>query len=142
MTFSENLRKYRIQHGMTQIDLSERCGINPKTLSSYETGRTEPNLGEIRKICSVFNCSIAEITGTKEREIGNVTYEDIVVKISDLSDDELLSLSSKIEKIAKNRREIKEMLKEKELLEKRLSEYRKRLSNLMEGSNDGHGEKD
>ena len=132
MTFAENLRKYRVQHGFTQIDLSEKCGINPKTLSSYETGRTEPSLGEIRKLCNVFNCSIAEITGTKEREIGNISFEDIIVKLSDLQDDELKSLLMRVEKILENRDEIKEMMKEKEFLEKRLAEYNEKLTKMKE----------
>lgn len=130
MTFAENLRKYRIQHGMTQIDLSEKSGINPKTLSSYETGRTEPNLGEIRKLCNVFNCSIAEITGTKEREIGNITYEDVLVKLPDLQDDELKSLIIRTEKILDNREEIKTMMEEKAFLEKRLAEYADRITKM------------
>jgi transcriptional regulator with XRE-family HTH domain len=131
MTFAENLRKYRLQNGLTQIDLASKCGINPKTLSSYETGRTEPNLGEIRKLCEVFHCSIAALIGTKERESSTISIDDIVLKLQDFDDDTLKRLIITIETILDNRIEIKEIMEEKRLLEKRLEEYNKKMQKLM-----------
>ena len=133
MTFAENLRKIRLEHGMTQIDLSEKCGINPKTLSSYETGRTEPNLGEIRKLCDVFNCSIATLTGTKEREIGNISVEDILIKLQTLDDKTLKNIMFSIETIIESRDEIKHILEEKAMLEERLKKIQNKINMKKEG---------
>lgn len=133
MTFAENLRKFRIEQGLTQIDLAEKCNISPKTLSSYETGRTEPNLGEIKKLCDVFHCSIAALTGTKEREASTISVDDIVLKLQDLSDDTLRKLIINIEAILENRTEIKEIMEEKKALEKRLEAYNRKMEELMKG---------
>lgn len=133
MTFAENLRKFRIEQGLTQIDLAEKCNISPKTLSSYETGRTEPNLGEIKKLCDVFHCSIAALTGTKEREASTISVDDIVLKLQDLSDDTLKKLIINIEAILENRTEIKEIMEEKKALEKRLEAYNRKMEELMKG---------
>lgn len=67
MGFAENLTKMRKQRGWTQIDLGIKADINPKTLSSYENGRTEPSLGEVVKLCKVFDCSIAYLTDTAKQ---------------------------------------------------------------------------
>ena len=84
MTFAENLRRLRNEKGLTQIELAELCGISPKTLSSYETGRTEPNLGEVKKLCDVFKCSIAALTGTKEREAKTITLDTEIIRHNSL----------------------------------------------------------
>lgn len=133
MTFAENLRRYRTEHGMTQIELSEKCNISPKTLSSYEKGRTEPNLGEIRKLCEVFHCSIAALTGTKEREVSTISVDDILLRLQDLDDDTLKKMLFNIEIIIENRNELKEIMEEKRMLEKRLEEYNRRVKDLTEG---------
>lgn len=125
MTFAENLRKYRVDHGLTQMDLAEKCNISPKTLSSYEKGRTEPSLGEIKKLCDVFSCSIAALTGTKEREPSTISVEDIVLKLQDLDDDTLKKLFISIDSILEHRNEIREIMEEKKILEKRLAELTK-----------------
>ena len=133
MTFAENLRRFRNEKGLTQIELAELCGISPKTLSSYETGRTEPNLGEIKKLCDVFNCSIAALTGTKEREAKTITLDEIVLKLQDLDDDTLKRLLYTIEQIIENSVEIKSIMEEKKALEKRLEAYNKKIQEMMKG---------
>ena len=133
MTFAENLRRLRNEKGLTQIELAELCGISPKTLSSYETGRTEPNLGEVKKLCDVFNCSIAALTGTKEREAKTITLDEIVLKLQDLDDDTLKRLLYTIEQIIENRVEIKSIMEEKKALEKRLEVYNKKIQEMMKG---------
>ena len=84
MGFAENLTRMRKQRGWTQTDLGIKADINPKTLSSYENGRTEPSLGEVVKLCKVFDCSIAYLTDTKEREPGDVSLDDVMLKIATL----------------------------------------------------------
>lgn len=133
MTFAENLRKFRNEKGLTQMELADLCNISPKTLSSYETGRTEPNLGEIIKLCDVFNCSIAALTGTKEREASTISIDDIVLKLQDLDEDKLKRLLTTIETILESKIEIKEILEEKKLLERRLEEYNKKMRDIMKG---------
>lgn len=122
MGFSENLLKMRKQRGWTQMDLAIKSDINPKTISSYENGRTEPNLGEVVKLCSVFDCSIAYLTGTKEREPGDISVEDIMFKLSTLDNNTLLKISDHIEQLLKDKEVMNRMLEEKAELEKKIKE--------------------
>lgn len=130
MGFAENLTKMRKQRGWTQIDLSIKANINPKTLSSYENGRTEPSLGEVVKLCKVFDCSIAFLTGTKERELGDISLEDIMFKLPSLTKDELLRIKEHIKMLINQHDDIirmeaerKKIEAEKMELEQKLAEY-------------------
>lgn len=130
MGFAENLTKMRKQRGWTQIDLGIKSGINPKTLSSYENGRTEPNLGEVVKLCKVFDCSISYLTGTKEREPGDITIEDIMFKLSTLDNKTLEKIKEHIKAIMTTNDELTKMIVEKQLLEDKIKEYEDRIRML------------
>lgn len=137
MGFAENLVRMRKQRGWTQMDVSIKTGINPKTLSSYENARTEPNLGEVVKLCKLFDCSIAYLTDTKEREPGDITMEDIMFKLATLNNDKLLQIKGHIDSLIRSHEEIermtierKKMEEEKKELEERLREY-DRLLDMM-----------
>lgn len=128
MGFAENLLHMRKQMGWTQIDLSIKSGINAKTLSSYENGRTEPNLGEVVKLCNVFDCSIAHLTGTKERQPGDITIEDIMYKLSTLDRQDLLRIQSHIEVLLAQQDEIIRIAREKDRLEMEKRELEEKLA--------------
>lgn len=137
MGFAENLIKMRKQRGWTQIDLSVKADINPKTLSSYENGRTEPNLGEVVKLCKVFDCSISSLTGTKERDLGDISLEDIMFKLPSLSTNELEKIKEHIKMLIHQRDNIlrieeerKAIEMEKESLERKLAEYDQMLKEM------------
>jgi len=53
----------REQHGMKQRELAEELGISQNTLSTWETGRYEPDTGMLKKIASVFNVSVDYLLG-------------------------------------------------------------------------------
>ena len=128
MGFAENLIKMRKQRGWTQIDLSIKADINPKTLSSYENGRTEPNLGEVVKLSKVFDCSIASLTGTKERELGDISLEDIMFKLPSLSKDELLRVKEHIKMLIDQREDILRMEEERRKIEAEKAELEQKLA--------------
>ena len=120
----------RKQRGWTQIDLGIKTGINPKTLSSYENGRTEPSLGEVVKLCKAFNCSIAYLTDTKERESGDVTVDDIMLKLTTLDISTLRTIYEHIDKLMHTRMEYDKILKEKQEMELKLMEYERKLKTI------------
>lgn len=137
MGFADNLIKMRKQRGWTQIDLGIKADINPKTLSSYENGRTEPSLGEVVKLCKVFDCSISTLTGTKDRELGDISLEDIMFKLPSLSKDELLRMEDHIKMLINRHDDIvrmeierKKIEEEKKALEQKLAEYNRMIETL------------
>lgn len=53
----------REQHGMKQRELAEELGISQNTLSTWETGRYEPDAEMLKRIASVFNVSVDYLLG-------------------------------------------------------------------------------
>lgn len=130
MKFAENLIKMRKQRGWTQMDVSIKSGINPKTLSSYENGRTEPSLGEVRKLCDIFDCSISQLTGTKEHEKTDLNIEDMFVALNNFDLNELEEIAAYIKHISKEKKELFTAKREAVELRKRLEEYERRIKEL------------
>ena len=128
MGFAENLVRMRKQRGWTQMDVSIKTGINPKTLSSYENARTEPNLGEVVKLCKLFDCSIAYLTDTKEREPGDITMEDVMFKLATLDVGKLAQIKDHIDSLIRNQKEVERMLIEKQKIEAEKMELEQRLA--------------
>ena len=55
--FHENLKKIRLQKGLSQKDVAEQIGVANSTYSLYESGNREPNVQTIKKIADVLNTS-------------------------------------------------------------------------------------
>lgn len=49
--------------GLKQSELAERIGVRQNTLSTWETGRYEPDLDSLAKMAELFGRSIDEIVG-------------------------------------------------------------------------------
>ncbi len=43
--------------GLTQEDIAVRSGLKPSAISHFESGRREPSLKNVVKICKAFRCS-------------------------------------------------------------------------------------
>ena len=52
------MRLKELRSNMSQKELSDATGINQKTLSNYEVGRTEPDIQTLIKIANYFNVSL------------------------------------------------------------------------------------
>lgn len=59
--FGDNLKKLRMSHGLNQEDLAAKFGVSQKTISSWETNRTEPNMGIVQQIADYFNVTTDEM---------------------------------------------------------------------------------
>ena len=89
MEISKFLRDARLQKGMNQEDLAEQLGVTRQTISSWETGKSCPDLVSIIKISDIFDISLDELlkgykvltkanySKVKAICIGKVTKEDI-----------------------------------------------------------------
>lgn len=56
-----NIRRLRKSVGLKQWELSIRMDVTAQTISSWEVGRTEPNMGQIEMLCRIFNCDMPEL---------------------------------------------------------------------------------
>ena len=60
-TLSDNIKKLRENHKLTQDELGDRLGISGKTVSSWENGRSEPKMGMVEKMAHIFGCKKSDI---------------------------------------------------------------------------------
>ena len=56
-----NIKRLREQRGLSQDDLGELLGVSGKTISSWEIGRTEPNMGKVEELSNVLNVQISDL---------------------------------------------------------------------------------
>ena len=62
---SQNL-KYEIEHsGKTKTDIARAIGVSNPTVSQYLSGRIQPSLSTLSKLCNYINCSADDILGIK-----------------------------------------------------------------------------
>ena len=57
----ENVRKFRIAHGMTLVDLSEALGISHQQLQKYETGSNRLSAGVLLNVSRILAVPLADL---------------------------------------------------------------------------------
>lgn len=63
------IKALRESQGMLQKDLAQRLGVTSQAVSSWEIGRTEPNMGQVAKMQEIFKCTITDMISTEQRTI-------------------------------------------------------------------------
>lgn len=61
MKFSDNLRNLRIQRGLTQMELAEGMNTAQSSITSWETGRREPDFKTIQRLADFFNVPLSAL---------------------------------------------------------------------------------
>lgn len=57
----DNLKSLRIARGLSQNEAAEALNVTRQTISSYETGRTEPDLDTIKKLAELYQADIRDV---------------------------------------------------------------------------------
>ena len=57
-TLSENLRRQRKRHGLSQEELADRCGLHRTYIGSVERGERNVTLGSLEVIANSLDVSI------------------------------------------------------------------------------------
>lgn len=63
------IKAYRTKLGQTQAEIASACNVKQNTVSAWETGRSEPDFESLKKMADIFNCSIDELLGQKEKPV-------------------------------------------------------------------------
>ncbi len=66
MGFSANLKMRREELKMTQKELAEKVGVEPATISKYESSMNEPNIKNLKSIAEALDTSIDELVKDEE----------------------------------------------------------------------------
>ena len=88
MIIINRIRTLREDRDLRQIDVSNATGIDQKTLSNYETGKSNPDSFAIIKLAEFFNVTTDYLLGVSEENFYNK--------------DNLFSSLEQIEKTIKN----------------------------------------
>lgn len=127
MSFARNLKLLRTDAGLTQEELAKRIGVSQKTVSSWETGRTDPVMKDIVNICKVLDCPMEKLSDTKTRDIGDVSFEDILVRMRTLTISQLAEVLHYAAELSDQRLKLHEMEMMKDAYEKQIAEMRRKI---------------
>lgn len=130
MAFADRLKYYRSINDMKQEELANKIGVSQKTISSWETGRSEPTMREVTKLCKTLDCTVEDLTDTRARKVGEISIPDILVKIDVLGKDDLENIESHIKSRIELLIERERIQTEKEALMIQMDILQKQLTNL------------
>ena len=61
------IEKYRLIAGMNQKELAEQMGVKQATISSWETGRTEPRAAQWILLADILEAAVSRVMGYEIR---------------------------------------------------------------------------
>lgn len=53
----EQIKKLRIAHGLSQVDLARKLNVSKQSISNWENNNIMPSIDMLKKICQHFSCS-------------------------------------------------------------------------------------
>ena len=59
----QKLRALRLEHGLSQKQVSDRLGVSPSIISGYETGERTPSTDVLLAISYLYQCSTDYLLG-------------------------------------------------------------------------------
>lgn len=84
-TIKNRIRDLREDRDLRQIDVADATGIDQKTLSNYETGKTNLDSYSIMKLADFFKVSTDYLLGYSDLNILN--KKDILKRLEKIEDD-------------------------------------------------------
>ena len=79
MTIGEKIRFIRLEKGMTQKQVAEKCGMADSAIRKYESGTQTPKIETLRRIATALDVAWVELTGeqTFEYIVGKKAFADL-----------------------------------------------------------------
>ena len=75
-----SIKALRVNAELSQQEAADKIGVAPRTLQNWENGVTYPTAVQLVSICSVYNCTTADISLpivlTKSKQGGNQADEN------------------------------------------------------------------
>lgn len=87
--FGLRIKELRNKKGITQYQLAEMTGIDPKHMSHIETGRSFPKADLIEKFSNALEIDYTELFKTEHLANRDVLFKKIVKHLENVSDNEL-----------------------------------------------------
>lgn len=86
-SFKESLKRYRLEHKLSQAELAEQLGLSTSAISMYEVGKREPDFETEEKIADFFGVDLDTLRGRKDGKIEYSVDGDISIEYSRKSKD-------------------------------------------------------
>ena len=84
---NSRLRNLRTDKDLLQIDVAMKTGIDQKTLSNYETGKTLPDADSLIKLADFYGVSIDYLVGRTDINIfSNQNIKNELLKMKKIID--------------------------------------------------------
>lgn len=64
----KNLKKLRIEQGVSQQQLADYIGVSQQSVNKYENHNAEPDIATLSLIAKYFNVSIDYLVGNSKKE--------------------------------------------------------------------------
>lgn len=82
MSIGEQIRKYRIEMGLSQKELGEKLGVSQAMIAQYENGKRKPKLETQREIAYAIGIPLSKLNEKLPYYVDNDTKEgnELLVK--------------------------------------------------------------
>ena len=68
MNIGATIKSFRTLNGMDQKELADKLHVSNKTISSWESNRTQPKMEMIEVMCKVFHCKKSDFLSDSSTE--------------------------------------------------------------------------
>lgn len=72
-TLSENIRQFRIAHGMNQVQFASRIGVTKQCVSNWENGNVLPSIEMLARLADIFCVSTDLLLGRETADVLDVS---------------------------------------------------------------------
>lgn len=99
------LKRLRIDSGKTQEQLAEQLGVNHRTISRWETGRTMPDFTLLIELGRLYGVTVDELLEGEKKEVTALEKEEkavekkMVEKIADYTEKEKRVLTQRLNRL-------------------------------------------
>lgn len=81
MTIAEMIKKTRLDNNITQEEYAQKFGVTRQTVSSWENGKSLPDLQLIITICNTYNLSLDALLNEDQKYVNKVANTQKLVHI-------------------------------------------------------------
>lgn len=82
MLLGKQIKEYRNQMGWTQQQLADRLNVSNKTISSWETGRTYPDISLLITLSDEFDVSLDTLLKGDDKVIKKIQKDSVQLKVA------------------------------------------------------------
>jgi transcriptional regulator with XRE-family HTH domain len=91
----KKLRMARTGADLSRAEVASRLGVNERTMSSWENGKTDITLTKTLQLCAIYDVSIGEL-------VGDLEYQ-FALQVLKQTNEELKELRGEIERANRSR---------------------------------------